>query len=127
MPAVRPHRARPACLPFLPLLGGLAVLLVGCSTHTNGTPGTPVVTMSATNSGFTNYTIAIDGITLTRDDNTVVTPLYTPETVDMVTLAGATELVEAPAVPAGTYISGTVIFDYSAASIWYQSNGQPVQ
>jgi hypothetical protein len=82
--------------------------------------------MSATNAGFSSYTISIDGITLTRDDKTVVTPLYTPETVDIARLAGASELVEAPAVPAGTYISGTVILDFAAASLWYQVNGHPV-
>jgi hypothetical protein len=126
MPAVRPHRARPACLPFLLLLGGLTVLLGGCSTHSNATPGTPVVTMSGTNTGFASYLIDIDGITLTRDDKTVVTPLYVAETVDLAALANGTELVEAPAVPAGTYVSGTVILDFSVASIWYQANGQAI-
>ena len=125
MTAVRPHRARPACLPFFLLLGGLAAFLGGCSTHTNSSPGTPVITMSATNAGFNSYSISIDGITLTRDDNTTYTPLYVAQTVDIANLAGGTEVVEAPAVPAGNYISGTVIFDYAAASIWYQVNGQP--
>src|SRR5215470_3410208 len=126
MPAVRPDRARPACLPFILLLGGLAVLLAGCHTGGKSVAGTPVVTMSATNNGFSSYVIAIDTITLTRDDNTVVTPLFTPMTVDLVALASHPELVEAPAVPAGNYISGTVVFDYLQQNIWYSTNGHPL-
>ena len=126
MTAVRSGRARLACLPLTLLLAAVALLLAACSPSSNAVPGTPVITMSATNAGFSSYTINISQLSFTRSDNTVVTPLFTPETVDLARLADFTELVEAPAVPVGTYLSATLVLDYSVASIWYEVNGQPV-
>ncbi|HEX4387402.1 MAG TPA: DUF4382 domain-containing protein [Steroidobacteraceae bacterium] len=104
----------------------MALLLAACGSSSKVVPGTPVITMSATNAGYSSYAINIDQITLTRNDNTVVTPLFTPETVDLASLADFTELVEAPAVPVGTYISATLVLDYTTANIWYQVNGHAI-
>ena len=106
---------------------GAAALLAACHSTTNPPPGTPVVTMSdLTNSGdFMSYIINIDAIQLTRSDGIVVTPLVTPETVDLARLNSMTELVEAPAVPEGTYTSGLITLDYSATQfVWLNVNGQ---
>jgi hypothetical protein len=104
-----------------------AALLGACHTSTNPPPGTPVVTMGdLTNSGdFMSYIINIDAIELMRSDGTVVTPLVTPQTVDLARLNSITELVEAPAAPEGTYTSGLIVLDYSSAPlVWLNVNGQ---
>jgi hypothetical protein len=104
-----------------------AVLLGACSHSHPPAAGTPVVTMSdLTNSGdFISYIINIDSIALTRNDGTIVTPLVTPQTVDLATLNDRAELVEAPAVPEGTYTSALVTLDYSSTPVvWLNLNGQ---
>ena len=105
-------------------LGGIA-LLVGCSTNTNISYGTAVVTMSDVSGDFTSYIVSIDSITLTRSDGVIVEPLATAMTVDLVKLHDLTELVEAPAVPVGTYTTLTLALDYSVAIISVDVNGVP--
>jgi len=77
-------------------------------------------------SDFAAYLISVDSITLTATDGSVATPLITPEAIDFARLNSITELVEVPAVPAGTYTSGTITLDYSAPAIWLNRNGSPV-
>src|SRR5262245_26383544 len=104
-----------------------AALLAACHTSTNPPPGTPVITMGdLTNSGdFMSYLINIDAIELTRTDGTIVTPLVTPQTVDLARLNTMTELVEAPAVPEGTYTQGLIALDYTLTpAVWLNLNGQ---
>ena len=110
-----------------PMLCAAAALLGACHTTTNPPPGTPVLTMSdLTNSGdFMSYIISIDAIQLTRSDGTVVTALVTPVTADLARLNSLTELLEAPALPEGTYTSGLIVLDYTATPlVWLNVNGQ---
>ena len=109
------------------VLGGTA-LLASCSGNTNISYGTAVVTLSDVSGGFTSYIVNIDAITLTRSDGIVVEPLATPETIDLVKVGDLTELVEAPAVPAGTYTALTLTLDYTAqtsGNITVDVNGVP--
>ena len=109
------------------VLGGTA-LLASCSGNTNISYGTAVVTLSDVSGDFTSYIVNIDAITLTRSDGIVVEPLATPETIDFVKVRDLTELVEAPAVPAGTYTSLTLTLDYTAqtaGNITVDVNGVP--
>ena len=112
------------------LLVALTLLGVGCHSNNNTYPGTPVLTMGSMMSSpepeFSAYIIAIDAITLTDNNGNVVEPLSTPETVDLTKLTDLSELVEAPAVPAATYVSAAITLDYSAASIWLNVNGKAV-
>src|SRR5690348_16211676 len=104
-----------------------AALLAACHTSTNPPPGTPVITMGdLTNSGdFMSYIINIDAIELTRSDGAIITPLASPQTVDLARLNTLTELVAAPAVPEGTYTQGLIALDYtSTGSVWLNLNGQ---
>jgi hypothetical protein len=106
---------------------GAAVFLMGC--HSNiFLPGTVVVSMGNANPDpqFASYLVAVDSITLTQNTGAVVALLSTPETVDLVRLNDMTELVEAPAVPSGTYTQATFTIDYSAASIWLNVDGKVV-
>jgi hypothetical protein len=112
------------------LLIAMALLAAGCHGNDNTYPGTPVLTMgsmmSSPDPDFAAYIIAIDGITLTDNLGNVVAPLSTPETVDLAKLTDLSELVEAPAVPQGTYLSAAITLDYTAASIWLNVNGVAV-
>lgn len=123
MTFVRPWRTRLASA-LRAAVCGAAVLLGACHNNNNQPPGTPVVTMSdLTNSGdFVSYIINLDSIELIRNDGIVVTPLVTAETVDLARLNGMTELVEAPAVPQGTYIQGVVTLDWTLGT----GSSQPV-
>jgi hypothetical protein len=107
-------------------LGG-SVLLASCSTSTNISYGTAVVTMSDVSGDFSSYIVAIDSIYLTRTDGVIVYVLgqSTFEPVDLVKLHDLTELVDAPAVPVGTYTSLSLVLDYSAAAITVNVNGVP--
>jgi hypothetical protein len=106
------------------VLGGTA-LLASCSGNTNISYGTAVVTMSDVSGDFTSYIVNIDSITLTRSDGVIVEPLAQPEAVDLVKLHDLTELVEAPAVPVGTYTTLTLVLDYSIPDITVNVNGVP--
>jgi len=110
------------------LLLGVGALLAGCHGNRLFVPGTPVLTMgqSVNTSDFASYIIIIDDITLTESDGSVVTLLGVPETVDLARLSTLEELVEAPAVPAATYISASITVNYGSALIYPIVNGQPV-
>ncbi len=126
MTVVRPRRARFEWALRVMACGAVA-LLVACGSSHFAPPGTPVVTMgNLTNSGdFMSYVINIDAIELTASDGSVVTPLVTPQTVDLARLNTITELVEAPAVPEGTYTSALITLDYSSTQlVWLNLNGQ---
>jgi hypothetical protein len=112
------------------VLCGLMVLLSGCHGSTIELPGTPVLTMGGLRKDpdpyFSNYLVTIDAVTFTTNDGSVVEPLSTPEVVDLAQVTNMAELVEAPAVPEGTYISAQVTLDYTSASIWLNEFGGSV-
>ena len=126
MTVVCPRRTR--CARALrALLCATTALLAACSTSHPPPPGTPVVTMgNLTNSSdFMSYIINIGSIALRRTDGTIVTPLVTPVTVDLAQLNTLSELVEAPAVPEGTYTSAAITLDYTSTQlVWFNINGE---
>ena len=124
MMPIRPCRARSSrALPALLCLS--AVLLAACHSSNNPPPGTPVMTMSQASdrTEYAAYIVSIDSVSFTQADGSVVTPLATAETVDLTKLHSFTELVEAPAVPSGTYTSVTLVIDYSSAFISINRDG----
>jgi hypothetical protein len=110
------------------LVLAVAALLGACHTSTNAPPGTPVVTWGGEGASpdFAAYTFTVDAVTLTRSDGTIISLIQVPETIDLTKLGAMAELVEAPAVPNGTYTGGTMSVDFSTASIWTIQNGKPV-
>ncbi len=133
MTVVRPRRTRGARA-LRVLLCAAAALLAACGTSHPFPPGTPVVTMgNLTNSGdFMSYIVTIDAIQLTRNDGTVITALASPQVVDLAKLNTVTELVEAPAVPEGTYTSALIALDWTmgtgtAQPVWLNVNGHSVE
>jgi hypothetical protein len=101
-------------------------LFAGCGGNTNIAYGTAVISVQGTGGTFLSYQVAIDSITLTRNDGIVVEPLSTPQTVDLTRITDFAELLGSPAVPIGTYLSASITLDYTAASIWVDEGGQAV-
>ncbi len=133
MTVVRPRRAR--CTRALrAVLCAAAALLAACGTSHPAPPGPPVVTMGhlTNSSDFTSYIVTVDAIELIRSDGTVVTPLATPQVVDLAKLNSVTELVEAPAVPEGTYTSAVIAIDWTMGTgtpqpVWLNVGGHSVE
>jgi hypothetical protein len=107
-------------------VGILSGLLGACGKNSIPPPGTPVLTLSGSNTRFAGYVVGIDSITLSGANGIYATPLITPETVDLAATANIGELVAAPAVPSGTYTSATLTLDYTSAAIWVANNGAAV-
>jgi hypothetical protein len=101
------------------------MLLASCGGYGYGTYGTAVVTMSDVSGEFASYMVTIDSITLTRNDGFIAYALSQAEVVDLVKLHDLTELVDAPAVPVGTYTTLTLTLDYTAPVIMVNVNGVP--
>ena len=125
---VRPLRARRARA-LRGVLCAAAVLLGACHGTSTIPPGTPVMTMGdfSNTADFASYVVAIDAITYVDSAGNVVTPLVTPETVDLTKVTDIAELVEAPAIPNDTYVSASIALDYTLASVWINQNGGPVR
>jgi hypothetical protein len=125
---VRPLRARSARA-LRAVLCGAAVLLGACHGNSTIPPGTPVMTMGdfTNTNDFASYVVAIDAITYVDNAGNVVSPLISPETVDLTKVNDIAELVEAPAIPNDTYVSATIALDYTLANVWINQNGVPVK
>jgi hypothetical protein len=127
MTLARFFRARPARTLLYVLLWGYTALLAGCGGNAVVLYGTGVITMQASNVDFVSYRVNIDSITLTRTDGVVVEPLAYPQTVDLAQVSKQPELVGAPAIPTGTYLSATITLDYTVPSIWVDEDGKAVE
>ncbi len=123
MTVVRTRRS-PARL--LPALGCAILTLASCGGSSTSPPGTPVITLSDTSGEFASYRVLLDSISLTNTNGQAVSPLLAQEIVDLASLTDLSELLEAPAIPAGTYKSASLTLDYTPASIWVNLNGQAV-
>jgi hypothetical protein len=120
---------RTSRLPFrLLVAAGLALLLAACGSSTTLHPGYPVVTVTGTNSGlkFASYVVSVDQITLTEQNGAIVSLLSVAQQVDLAKAASISELVSAYSVPYGTYVSASLLLDYTAASMSVNVNGAPV-
>ncbi|MHB8816552.1 MAG: hypothetical protein ACYDAE_25270 [Steroidobacteraceae bacterium] len=99
----------------------LAVALAGCSTSTNISNGTPVVTVTSQAAGdFSTYIVGVTLYSLTRSDGYVSYPAgYTAEEfADLTKQVDLTELLNAVGVPTGTYKSAVIGIDYSLAIVY---------
>src|SRR6266513_3641075 len=131
MSVVRTRGSRASARTLTVLVSGFTALLAGCGTRSTASLGTPVITLAHTSSDFAAYRVAIDpnSITLTDTNGGIVPALaqqQTSESVDLAAPTDLTELLGAPAAPAGTYKSATLTLDYTSASVWVNLNGQAV-
>ena len=129
MTAVRARLMRRLLWASCALVVGGTALLASCSGYSNIKYGTAVVTMGnagAVSGDFSSYIVQVTSLSLTRSDGVIIPILGTvSETVDLVKLHDLTELVQAPAVPVGTYTTFTLTLDYSFAEITANVNGVP--
>jgi hypothetical protein len=99
----------------------LVAALAGCSTNTNVTNGTPVVTVTSEAAGdFATYVVGITLYSATRSDGYVSYPAgYTyEEFADLTQRVDLTELLNAVGIPTGTYKSVSIGIDYSGPIVY---------
>lgn len=89
----------------------VALLTAGCGNDVSSV-GTAVITLSAEPGRFTSYIVTIDQITLTREDGTLILLPTVNERVDLANLHAYTNVLAAPPVGVGTYVSATVLLDF---------------
>ncbi len=78
------------------------------------------MTVSSTNTVFSSFVVSIASITLTRSDGYVFTVLGAngiEQRADLTRITDISELLEAPAVPNGTYKTGTITLDLTTPII----------
>jgi hypothetical protein len=105
------------------IFGCVAALaaLAGCSTSTNVSNGTPVVTVSAQAAqAFSTYIVGISLYSLTRSDGYIAYPAgYTAEEfADLTQRVDLTELLNVVGIPTGTYKSMVIGIDYSVPIVY---------
>ena len=110
------------------LSAALAILFVTSCGNNLFIAGTPVITLTAQRGQFTSYIVTIDQINMTRLDGTVIElPVPNPSAggsrLDLAQQAGFVQLLEAPALQEGTYVSATFFLDYAGASVTIDDNG----
>ncbi|MBS0577628.1 MAG: hypothetical protein JSR36_00035 [Proteobacteria bacterium] len=121
------YSGRTSRLPLSRLMvAGVVLLLAACGKSTTLHPGYPVLTMTATNSGynFASYIVSVNSITLTAKGGGVVYMLPIAQTVDLAKLSDVAELVSAYSVPYGTYLSASLQLTFVSAQV--NVNGTPV-
>jgi hypothetical protein len=76
-------------------------------------------------SDFQSYIVNVDSVTLTRNDGATYTGLATVETVDFTKLSNISELWGTASIPNGTWVSASIVLDYTSAVITVMVNGLP--
>jgi hypothetical protein len=100
----------------------------GCHNNTqNSGYGIEWVTLGDDPGDFVSYVVTVDSVTLTRSDGAVVTAVSTAESVDFAQLTDFSELWSSAPIPTGTYVSASIVIDYTSAVISVLQNGVPVQ
>lgn len=103
-------------------------LLAGCSTNTNVSNGTPVVTVNAQAAqAYSTYVVGISLYSLTRSDGYISYPAgYTAEEfADLTQRVDLTELLSAIGVPTGTYTTLVIGIDYSEPLVFLNGGSTP--
>ena len=101
----------------------VAVLFISSCGNSIFQVGTPVITLTAQRGHFTSYIVTIDEIEMTRKDGTVIQLPIVSQRVDLANLGNFAQLLGAPALGIGTYVSATFFIDYSAAAVYVDDNG----
>jgi hypothetical protein len=118
----RGRKFRSARLGVSAMLCAAAIFAAGCHRN-NLTSGYGVawVTLTAQPGDFASYIVNVDSITLTRSDGTSWPALATPETVDFTKLSDHSELWGTATIPIGTYVSASIVLDYTSVATGGQS------
>jgi hypothetical protein len=106
------------------LSAALAILFVTSCGNNLFIVGTPIVTLTVNHGQFTSYVVSIDEILMTRKDGTVVQVPIGSEEVDLAKITNTVQLLSAPALQEGTYVSATLQLNYSVGAITIAAGGQ---
>ena len=110
------------------ILRGLGVLLVLLFVTSCGNSifivGTGVVTLTTQRGHFTSYVVNIDAIEMTRKDGTVIELPTLNLRVDLAQISSYVNLLETPALGEGSYVSATIVLDYTAPYVTFDDGGQ---
>jgi hypothetical protein len=109
--------------------GGTAPSATNCAAPTaQDQNGCAYLTMTDAPGDFITYTVNIDSLQLKRQDGATVELVPNTTTVDFAQYSNLTEFLSGIAMPPGSYVSGTIVMDFSSANIQVQdSNGNAVQ
>jgi hypothetical protein len=102
----------------------LAILFVTSCGNDIFLVGTSVITLTAQRGNFTSYLVNIDEIEMTRKDGTVIELPIVNQRVDLANLGDTVQILGAPPIGVGEYVSATFLLDYSSAAITVAFNGQ---
>ncbi|MDE1921940.1 MAG: hypothetical protein KGI55_00825 [Gammaproteobacteria bacterium] len=106
--------------------GAIVAVAAGCSSHNyNSGYGVAWVTLTAEPGDFASYIVNIDSVTLTDSAGNTYTALATVEPVDLVKLSNVAELWGSATIPDDTYVSATIVLDYTNAAISVMRGGVP--
>lgn len=90
--------------------------------QTSGDTGEVNISLTDAPGDFTNYTVDVVSLTLTKANGTVVSVIPEQVSVDFSQYVDMTELLTAATVPAGIYTSATMKLDYSNAQIFVENS-----
>jgi hypothetical protein len=105
------------------LSAALAILFITSCGNNLFVAGTPVVTLTAQHGQFTSYIVTIDQINMTRQDGTVIQLPLASLRVDLAQQTDFVQLLQAPALGEGTYVSATFFLDYAGSFITIDAGG----
>ena len=83
--------------------------------------GTLMLALTDADGDFSSYTIDVVSIELEKANGAVVETLPASTRVDFAQYVDLTELVTLAAIPPGTYVSGSITLDYSAAEVFVEA------
>ena len=86
--------------------------------------GTLLIGLTDADGDFLSYTVDVVSLLLEKADGSVIETLPNSTRIDFSQYVGLTEFVSAATVPPGTYVSGTIIFDYSDAEVFVEADGE---
>jgi hypothetical protein len=118
----RGRNSRSTRLGVSALLCAVAILAAGChNNNQNSGAGVAWVTLTDQPGDFASYIVNVNSITLTRNDGIPVPVLglvanQSAETVDFTKLGDLSELWGSATIPIGTYLSASIVLDYTSVA-----------
>ncbi len=75
---------------------------------------------------FLSYTVGVESLTLERADGAIVETMPRSAVVDFAAYTELTEFLSVATVPPGTYVSGSLVLDFTDAEVFVEKDGQAV-
>jgi hypothetical protein len=98
-------------------LGLLLALLTASCGNSVFTPGTPVITLTAKPGRFTSYVVDLYQIYFTRSDGNISYISAVGQRIDLAHLGDNAQIYTLSPIEVGTYVSASLVLDYSAPYI----------